>query len=381
MLVDVRCKTFAPLCQRLHLFNVSFARYIMCVLIYRTVCKFDGNGLRAGVITADTCIAAQIFISLHNVNNLRIPFCRTLVCAKPRAGLYKDTIPFAIFAHRNGRFSCRMNTTSLRYFFHIGYNGSQYSGWQRFPDIVSVQQVLETALARILKTPVSIFGCGRTDASVHASQFFFHADLNTTWDFDLLFRLNKTLPADIAIFDIIPVDADAHARFDATSRAYDYFIHTYKDPFLNGISTLYPERYLDLGRMQAALSLLLNYTDYRAFCKAPDKNRTTLCHITTARLYASPNGDRLRIHISANRFLSKMIRLITGKLLLIGKGHMSVDQFEHYLVNTEPPERFSLALPQGLFLSKVTYPFLDIPCRPEFSAVVNTNGNWQAVQA
>jgi len=131
--------------------------------------------------------------------------------------------------------------------------------------------------------------------------------------------------------------------------------------------------------MQTALSLLLNYTDYRAFCKAPDKSRTTRCHITTARLYASPNGDRVRIHISANRFLSKMIRLLTGKLLLIGKGKLSIDEFEHYLISAEPPARFNLAYPHGLFLSKVTYPYLDLPCRSEFSALANANANWQAV--
>jgi len=268
----------------------------------------------------------------------------------------------------------------LRYFFHIGYNGSQYSGWQRFPDIVSLQQVLETTLARVLKTPIAIFGCGRTDAGVHASQFFFHVDLDVTWDYDLLFRLNKTLPDDIAIFDIIPMEADAHARFHATARAYDYFIHTYKDPFLSGVSSLYISRDLDLSSMQAALSLLPKYTDYRAFCKAPDKSRTTRCSITKAQLYASANGDRLRIHISANRFLSKMIRLVTGKLLLIGRRELSVDAFEQYLITPEPPERANLAYPHGLFLSKVTYPFLDLPCRPEFSSPAHANASWLPVQ-
>lgn len=269
----------------------------------------------------------------------------------------------------------------MRYFFHIGYNGSQYSGWQRFPDIISVQQVLETSLHKILKTPIAIFGCGRTDASVHASQFFFHVDLDVAWDYDLLFRMNKALPADIAVFDIFAMEGQPHARFDATSRSYDYFIHTYKDPFLNGISSFYLQKNLDLSRMQAALSLLPRYTDYRAFCKAPSKSRTTICNITTARLYASPNEDRLRIHISANRFLSKMIRMLTGKLLLIGKGEMSVDEFEYYLITKEPPRTIDLAYPQGLFLSKVTYPFLDVPCRPEFSSLVqHTERRWELVQ-
>src|SRR4051812_20031840 len=104
--------------------------------------------------------------------------------------------------------------------------------------------MLEASLGRVLKTQVSIMGCGRIDAQVHASQFFFHTDLGDQWDFDLQFRLNKNLPSDIAVFEIIPVEDHQHARFDATARTYDYFIHTYKDPFLSGLSALYLERNL-----------------------------------------------------------------------------------------------------------------------------------------
>jgi tRNA pseudouridine38-40 synthase len=127
----------------------------------------------------------------------------------------------------------------LRYFFHLGYLGTNYSGWQKHPDGLSVQQVLEEALSQIFKTPMYITGCGRTDAQVHASQFFFHIDVEREWDYDLLFRLNKLLPDDIAVFDIIPMEGQPHARFDAVERSYDYFIHTYKDPFLGGLSAFY----------------------------------------------------------------------------------------------------------------------------------------------
>ena len=99
-------------------------------------------------------------------------------------------------------------------------------------------------------------GCGRTDAMVHASQFFFHVDVDKEWDFDLLFRLNKNLPADIAIFEIILMKDNQHARFDATQRTYDYFMHTYKDPFLHSMSALYLEKDLDLEKMKAATALL-----------------------------------------------------------------------------------------------------------------------------
>jgi tRNA pseudouridine38-40 synthase len=231
-----------------------------------------------------------------------------------------------------------------------------------------VQQVLETALGQLLKSPVNIVGCGRTDAQVHASQFFFHADIEKEWDFDLLFRLNKILPDDIAVFDIIRMDGLPHARFDAIQRSYDYFIHTYKDPFLSNFSSLYLETNLNLDKMMAAVALLPLYNDYRAFCKMPERIEHTICNVSSAGLYVDGSGDKIRFHISANRFLSKMIRIIIGRLLEIGRGDMSVDEFESYLISKETPKIIIPAYPQGLYLSKITYPYLDLPARTTFAA-------------
>jgi tRNA pseudouridine38-40 synthase len=259
----------------------------------------------------------------------------------------------------------------MRYFFHIGYHGTRYSGWQKHAGVTSVQDVLETALSQLFKTPVVIVGCGRTDAHVHASQFFFHIDVLQEWDIDLFFfRLNKTLPDDIAVFDIIPMQGLPHARFDAVQRAYDYFIHTYKDPFLSGFSALYPETNLNIDAMKKAVALLPLYNDYRAFCKMPDRIDHTICNVTSAGLFIDKSGDRLRFHISANRFLSKMIRIIIGRLLDIGLGDMSVDEFEHYLASKQTPKIIIPAYPQGLYLSKVTYPYLDLAPRTNFSGML-----------
>lgn len=267
-----------------------------------------------------------------------------------------------------------------RYFFHIGYNGHNYRGWQRMPKVANVQQVIETSLAQIFKTPVSIMGCGRTDAQVHASQFFFHLDVEKPWDYDLLFRLNKLLPSDIAVFEILPMGDTCHARFDATQRTYDYFIHTYKDPFLSTVSTLYLERNFDLHKMKQAISLLTKYNDYRAFCISPDSFNNTICNITASTLFADSSGDRLRFQISANRFLTKMIRIIVGKLLEIGRCELSVDEFEGYLITKQTPKTIEPAYPQGLFLSKVTYPYLDLAPRTDFSSIVRTdNDRWLEV--
>lgn len=269
----------------------------------------------------------------------------------------------------------------MRYFFHIGYHGTNYSGWQRHPDGLSVQEVLETVLSKVLKMPITINGCGRTDAQVHASQYFFHIEVENELDDSLFFRLNKILPDDIAIFDIIQMQGLCHARFDAVMRSYDYFIHAYKDPFLGNYSSLYLERDLDLDKMNAAVKLLPLYNDYRGFCKSPDRNEHTICNVMSAGLFADANGDRLRFRITANRFLSKMVRIIVGRLLDIGKGAMSVDEFEHYLISKETPQIILPAYPQGLYLSKVTYPYLDLPPRTSFSAILQQSGDndWQPV--
>lgn len=267
----------------------------------------------------------------------------------------------------------------MRYFVHIGYNGLQYKGWQKQPDVLNVQGVIERALTQTLKTPVFIIGCGRTDAHVHASQFFFHMDIEEEWDFDLLFRLNKTLPVNIAIFDIIPMDGQQHARFDAVLRSYDYFIHTYKDPFLNGLSSFYLLDQLDFDKMKQAASILPRYKDFRAFCTSPDKYEHTICNVMSASLSVDQSGDKLRFQISSNRFLSKMIRIIMGQLLKIGKGVLSVDEFESYLIYNQTPELITPAHPQGLYLSKVTYPYLNLPPRTEFSSILQkqTDQTWQ----
>ncbi len=253
----------------------------------------------------------------------------------------------------------------MRYFFHIAYRGNNYNGWQRHKNANTVQQKIEDALSKILKFPVEINGCGRTDAGVNASQYFFHTDIEIDWDFDLKFRLNRSLPEDIAVFDIIPMQGLPHARFDATQRTYNYFIHTEKDPFLSTISSFYQINTLDFDKMKSAALLLPLYKDYRAFCTTPDKNEHTICHVSLAELFIDSSAKRIRFQVSSNRFLGKMIRIITGKLLKIGTGHLSVDEFENYLITLETPRTLDPAYPQGLYLSKIVYPYLDLPVKSD----------------
>lgn len=268
-----------------------------------------------------------------------------------------------------------------RYFFHIAYHGWRYHGWQRQDGVTGVQAVLEDSLGRIFKMPVTVYGCGRTDAKVNASQYFFHADLPAHSDFDLLFRVNKVLPDDIAVFEIIPVEDSCHARYDATQRTYDYFLHTCKDPFLSTMSAMYPVERLDLEKMKAAAALFPLYSNYRGFCRSPDKHNTTYCEVTSAALYVNAAGDRLRFRISANRFLKSMIRILVGKLIETGKGEFTTEELEHCLHTGSHPAMIIPAHPQGLYLSKVAYPYLDLPVRSSFPAVFRDSGAEQWIPA
>lgn len=267
-----------------------------------------------------------------------------------------------------------------KYFFHIAYKGNRYHGWQYQPNVISVQEVFETRLSQILKTKVTVMGCGRTDAQVHATQFFFHIEIDKSWDFDLLFRLNKLLPPDVAVYEIIPMQEKQHARYDATQRTYDYFIHTYKNPFLSEGSSLYMERDLNLTDMKKGVELFVGHKDFKVFHKGPTKYKHTFCNVSSTKLFVNKRGDRIRFQVSANRFLSSMVRTMVGTLLEIGRGNFTVAELEKCIENRVLPEFITPAYPQGLYLSKVIYPYLDIPARPDFSSIVQlAEAEWRTL--
>ncbi|RZK48402.1 MAG: tRNA pseudouridine(38-40) synthase TruA [Pedobacter sp.] len=249
----------------------------------------------------------------------------------------------------------------MRYFFHISYYGRNFNGWQKHPKAYSVQAVLEEKISQVFKTPIGIIGCGRTDAQVHAIQYFFHCDLPENWDFDLIFRLNKLLPSSIVVHEIIPVHAKSHARFDAVLRSYDYFIHSPKDAFLSQISTHYEFKDLDFEEMAKALALFVRYEDFRNFCVSPDKNEHTRCKIKEVKLFVNERGTQIRFYIAGNRFLTKMIRITMWRLLQVGEGKMSLETFEKYFKDLDNQPLISFAKPEGLYLSGVFYRELKRP--------------------
>ena len=248
----------------------------------------------------------------------------------------------------------------MRYLIHIGYDGTDYSGWQWQPNAPSVQGVLEEKLQAIFKVDISVIGCGRTDAGVHASQYALHFNIAEPLDFDLKFRLNKHLPNSIVVYDVIELTKDQHTRFDAISRTYDYFINLYKDPILNNYCSFYEIEKLDFEAMNKAASLLPLYNDYKSICKQPELYKHTLCTVSFAKLYVDQDQQRIRFTITANRFLRGMVRLLVSFLLKIGEGKMSIEEFEAVLRDQiEVPDKLP-AFPNGLYLSKIEYPYLEL---------------------
>jgi tRNA pseudouridine38-40 synthase len=259
-------------------------------------------------------------------------------------------------------------TASTRYFFHAAYKGKHYRGWQRQLNIRSVQQTLEDVLAEILRKPaVTIIGCGRTDAGVHASQYFFHTDLTRALPDRFLVILNMRLPDDIAVYEVFEVANTMHARFAATSRSYEYFISLSKQPFVNDFSADSRGRQFCFESMKKATQLLPRYQDYRAFCKQPDLHNTTICKVKSAHLQIQAEQQALRFSITANRFLRGQIRIIVQKIMDIGMGRFSLAEFEHCLESQQTPKLIKPAPAEGLFLSKINYAALNLPKRRTFA--------------
>lgn len=249
----------------------------------------------------------------------------------------------------------------MRYFIHLGFDGSNYSGWQRQKNTRNtVQEVVEQTLSRLFKKKVSAYGCGRTDAGVHASQYVIQIDLIEVPTFDLKFRMNKNLPDSIAVFEIIAVNENQHCRHDAEARTYDYFMHWNKNPVLFHYSSLYEDLTLDFGLMRKAAALILETRDFKQLCKQPDSYDNTLCQISNCELFVNEEEGRLRFTITSNRFLRGMVRICIFFLLEVGSGEMTLEEFKEILNQEKDLKEKWPAHPNGLFLSKVEYPFLKL---------------------
>ena len=169
----------------------------------------------------------------------------------------------------------------MRYFLELAYRGTRYHGWQRQPNGLSVQEVLETALTTLLREPVALVGSGRTDAGVHAGQQFAHFETQKPLPPNLIRALNGLTPGDVAVYDCFPVRADDHARFTASFRRYQYQISRRKDPFRDGLAYVFT-RPLDVGRMNEAAQQLRHHGDFQSFSRVKTDVSTFNCRIEVA---------------------------------------------------------------------------------------------------
>lgn len=244
----------------------------------------------------------------------------------------------------------------MRYFIQFAYNGTHYHGWQIQPNASSVQETLNKAFSVLLNEPISIMGAGRTDTGVHATEMFGHFDIEKNLDVPVLVhKLNSYLPKDIAIFDIILVHDDAHCRFDATKRTYEYHINTFKNPFLEELSW-YVSQKLDLDLMNEAAQILLKHTDFQCFSKSNTDVNTYDCTIFEA--FWKEENDKLIFTISANRFLRNMVRAIVGTLINIGLKKITLNDFEN-IIASKSREKAGFSVPaHGLYLTNVYYDYI-----------------------
>ena len=252
----------------------------------------------------------------------------------------------------------------MRYFIELAYKGTNYHGWQYQPGADSVQETLNKALSLLLKTDIDIVGAGRTDSGVHAKQMFAHFDFESEVDVpQLVHKLNSFLPKDIAVFNILKVSDEAHARFDATKRTYEYHIHTMKDVFENDGSYQF-QFPLNIDKMNEACQILFKHNDFECFSKVNTDVNTFNCvifeaHWTRGNPEASgkQNGNKLIFTIAADRFLRNMVRAIVGTMINIGIGKISLADFEK-IIDSKDRSQAGFSVPaHGLYLTKIEYEY------------------------
>lgn len=246
-----------------------------------------------------------------------------------------------------------------RFFLTLSYNGAHFNGWQVQDNTpYTVQQVLEEKLSMLLKEKIEITGCGRTDTGVHAKNYVAHFNSHCM---DLIsnkkhwmYKFNTVLPSSIGIQNIQKVRDEAHARYNAESRTYYYFIHQHKNPFIENYSW-YVYGDIDFELMNKAAKVLSEYTDFTSFSKLHTQNKTNNCRITKA-VWQKVAENEWRFTISADRFLRGMVRAIVGTLLLVGKNKITIDGLKKIIEAKDRNVAGQNVPAHALFLTGLKYP-------------------------
>lgn len=239
-----------------------------------------------------------------------------------------------------------------RYFLEVGYKGTNYSGFQIQDNAGSVQAEVEKALAVVFRQKVSLTGSSRTDTGVHALQNYFHFDFQDIIDPRKLYNINAILPRDIVLKSILPVGESAHCRFDAISREYRYYVYRRKDPFLDDRAYFFPYK-LDKMQLEAAAAIIPMHTDFTSFSKRNTQVKTFVCAIRESRWFVE--NDCLVYQVVANRFLRGMVRGLVGTMLQVGRGKLSLTQFEEILRSRDNRHTDFSVPGHGLFLFRISF--------------------------
>jgi tRNA pseudouridine38-40 synthase len=242
-----------------------------------------------------------------------------------------------------------------RYLIQLSYNGTNFHGWQRQDNAVTVQEKIEDCITTALSTKTVIMGCGRTDTGVHAKMFFAHFDSDQELNNGLYtHKLNCMLPESIAIQSLSKVSSDFHARFSATERTYHYFLHFNKSPFRFNNSYQFKEGFLDIDRMNKAAQTLLGYQDFTSFSKGQTQVFTNNCDVKSAKWTTMDDG--LKFEITANRFLRNMVRAVVGTLLQVGLKKSDI-QDVRAIIESKSRSNAGYSVPaSGLYLVNIEYP-------------------------
>ena len=238
----------------------------------------------------------------------------------------------------------------------IEYEGSNYFGWQKQPEGPTIQETIENALEKITGESIALLGSGRTDSGVHArgqvASFKTESHIKAT---EFQMGLNSTLPKDITILDAQEVDPDFHAQFSTRSKVYNYQIlnRTHPSALLRKRSWYIPAP-LDIDQMKKSAEYLIGEHDFKAFAQSGTEVRTTLRTVLRAHIEQKDNNI-IEFNIEATGFLKRMVRLITGTMVQVGKGRITPLDFSKILDSGEKTKFVYAAPAHGLYLQEVKY--------------------------
>jgi tRNA pseudouridine38-40 synthase len=242
-----------------------------------------------------------------------------------------------------------------RFFIELSYKGSRYSGFQKQDNAVTIQSEVEKALKIYYKKEFQLTGSSRTDAGVHAHQNFFHFNADSLIIENELYHLNAILPNDIVVKRIIPVEDNAHCRFDAVSRTYQYCLYQQKNPFLEEVAWFYPYP-IDISLLNEAATIIKNYTDFRSFSKANTQVNNYRCQIFSSYWVIEKNS--FNYNVTANRFLRGMVRALVATMLKVGRKKITINEFENIIASKNSINADFASPSKGLFLQHVNFLFI-----------------------